>query len=187
MQVLEQRRRFRALRVPSSPRLISNAAHRTGRSSVPAGQASTTGFAACNARAESSGIITFSIFSSRYAAGAGAASNLDSSSSIRSTDTQSRWAHSARAACPVGGSMAKPNRAANRYSRRMRRASSSKRVAGSPTARRMPCCRSCCPPKGSMSPSASLQAMALMVKSRRARSCRTSGTKCTSSGWRPSV
>ena len=156
MQALEQRRRFRALRVPSSPRLISNAAHRTGRSSMPAGQASTTGFAACKAGAESSGIITFSIFSSRYAAGAGAASNLDSSSSIRSTDTQSRWAHSARAACPVGGSMAKPNRAANRYSRRMRRASSSKRVAGSPTARRMPCCRSCCPPKGSMSPSASL-------------------------------
>ena len=156
MQALEQRRRFRALRVPSSPRLISNAAHRTGRSSVPAGQASTTGFAACNAGAESSGIITFSIFSSRYAAGAGAASNLDSSSSIRSTDTQSRWAHIALAACPVGGSMAKPNRAANRYSRRMRRASSSKRVAGSPTARRMPCCRSCCPPKGSMSPSASL-------------------------------
>ena len=129
MQALEQRRRFRALRVPSSPRLISNAAHRTGRSSVPAGQASTTGFAACNAGAESSGIITFSIFSSRYAAGAGAASNLDNSSSIRSTDTQSRWAHSARAACPVGGSMAKPNRAANRYSRRMRRANPGKFLA----------------------------------------------------------
>ena len=52
MQALEQRRRFRALRVPSSPRLISNAAHRTGRSSVPAGQASTTGFAAASASEE---------------------------------------------------------------------------------------------------------------------------------------
>ena len=37
-----------------------------------------------------------------------------SSSVIRSVETQSRWAQSSRAACPVAGSISKPNRAANR-------------------------------------------------------------------------
>ena len=60
------------------------------------------------------------------------------------------------AACAVGGSMEKPNRAANRYSRRMRSASSVNRWCGTPTARRMPLCRSACPPKGSTRPSFSL-------------------------------
>ena len=102
---------------------------------------------------ESSGRITSSIFLSRYAAGAGALSSFASSSSMRSTDTQSRWAHSSCAACAVGGSMAKPNRAAKRYSRRMRSASSVNRWRGTPTARTMPLCRSACPPKGSTRPS----------------------------------
>ena len=142
IQALEQRRRLRVRRVPSSPRLSSSAARRTGRACSPAGQASTTGFAAASASGESSGKTTPSIFLSRYAAGAGAVSSFASSSSMRSTDTQSRWAHSSCAACAVGGSMAKPNRAANRYSLRMRSASSVNRWRGTPTARRMPLCRS---------------------------------------------
>ena len=156
IQALEQRRRLRVRRMPSSPRLYSSAASRMGRFSAPAGQASTTGFAAASASGESSGRITSSIFLSRYAAGAGALSSFASSSSMRSTDTQSRWAHSSCAACAVGGSMAKPNRAAKRYSRRMRSASSVNRWRGTPTARTMPLCRSACPPKGSTKPSFSL-------------------------------
>ena len=80
MQALEQRSRLSTRRVSVSPRAPSSAAQRTGRFSSPAGQASTTGFAASSAAGVSSGSTTASTAGSRYAPGCGAVSSFASSS-----------------------------------------------------------------------------------------------------------
>ena len=80
MQALEQRSRLSTRRVSASPRVPSSAAQRTGRFSSPAGQASTTGFAASSAAGVNSGSTTASTAGSRYAPGCGATSSFASSS-----------------------------------------------------------------------------------------------------------
>ena len=91
-------------------------------------------------------------------------------------------------ASAVPGSISNPRTAANRSPRRMRNPSSAKRRSGFPHRPNEPVFRSACPPKGSMtSPVSAFQAMAPMVKSRRARSSSSPTPKVTASGWRPSV
>ena len=113
----------------------------------------------------------------------GPKSSLSSSANTRSALTLARVGAAARAAARVAGSMVKSRQEAKRSARKMRSASSSKRRAGSPTQRMNPAARSARPPKGSTTPPSS-NAMALMVKSRRARSSLRSVTKRTRSGRR---
>ena len=92
----------------------------------------------------------------------------------------------------VAGSIVSPRRPANRAARIRRRASSAKRSRGSPTARRTRASRSDWPPVGSTSVprpasrSIGSHAIALIVKSRRARSSVNETPKRTSSGRRRS-
>ena len=74
--------------------------------------------------------------------------------------------------------------AANRSARIMRSASSWKRLSGSPTVRMIPAFRSSLPPNGSTMFPLSSMAMALMVKSRLARSSSRFLTNRTLSGCR---
>ena len=90
-----------------------------------------------------------SLISRRPTDGTGAASSLSSSAAIRSPD---RWrASSARAWIParVAGSTPNPSVAASRTARIIRRASSSKRVRASPTARNKRASVSASPSNGS--------------------------------------
>ena len=111
---LEHFKRFSAFRVPSSPSGRSSAAQRVVTSSAPAGRASMISRASDRSSSGSSGRTKASTSGSRYAPGFGADRSLFSSSSMRSTDTQSRWAASCFAAASVASSITKPNRAAKR-------------------------------------------------------------------------
>ena len=112
---------------------------------------------------------------------------FSSSALIRSPDRwAARWALR-RMAARVPSSMEKPSWAAKRTARSIRRASSAKRVSGSPTQRISLRNRSSCPPYRSITMPRSSRAMALTVKSRRARSSARVASKSTASGWRPSA
>ena len=97
----------------------------------------------------------------------------------------------AASAARVAGSIVKSRPAARRAARSIRRASSPKRVAGSPTARRTRRSVSARPSNGStrcgVSPGAPPQAIALTVKSRRARSTSTRSPNSTRCGRRKSA
>ena len=100
------------------------------------------------------------------------------------------WASRPRASCAaraVSFSAEKPSTEQKRTSRKMRSASSSNRRFGSPTQRRTPAFRSSCPPQGSTSVPSGDKAMALTVKSRRARSSSMLVPNVTESGWRLSL
>ena len=115
-----------------------------------------------------------------------------SSSRTRSAETEATVGASSRIAASVPGSIASSKRPANRAARMRRRASSAKRSSGSPTARSRRASRSAWPPCGSTnaprpaSRSIGSQAMALIVKSRRARSSVSETPNRTSSGRRRS-
>ena len=83
--------------------------------------------------------------------------------------------------------MAYPSSALKRQARRMRSASSANLSRGSPTARIKPRSISALPPKGSIKPHSGRQAIALMVKSLRARSSSIEDTNVTESGCLPSL
>ena len=115
-----------------------------------------------------------------------------SSSRTRSAETASTVGAASRIARSVAGSIVSSSRPANRAARIRRRASSAKRSRGSPTARRTRASRSDWPPTGSTSVprpasrSSGSHAIALIVKSRRARSSVSDTPKRTSSGRRRS-
>ena len=115
-----------------------------------------------------------------------------SSSRTRSAETASTVGAASRIACSVAGSIVSSSRPANRAARIRRRASSANRSRGSPTARRTRASRSDWPPTGSTSVprpasrSSGSHAIALIVKSRRARSSVSDTPKRTSSGRRRS-
>lgn len=117
---------------------------------------------------------------------AGPQTSRFSSSATRSRETQASWGAQARTPAAVPSSIRKSSWAANRRARSRRRASSPKRRSGSPTQRMTPAARSARPPKGSVRPEGS-QAIAFMVKSRRARSSPRSPVNSTRSGRRWSV
>ena len=110
-----------------------------------------------------------------------------SSCCTRSADRRVRYGAEERSAENVAGSMTKRYRAANRMARSARRRSSRMRSSASPTARTTPATRSRWPPNGSRrSPVAGRKAIALMVKSRRARSSSRLAPNSTTA-CRPSV
>ena len=113
-------------------------------------------------------------------------SSCSSSAVMRSAETCASRARLRCSAAAVSGSTENPRCAANRSARRMRSASSCKRVSGSPTQRMHWRRKSACPPNGSHRPRTGLHAIALMVKSRRARSHSMSSTNDTLSGRLPS-
>ena len=123
--------------------------------------------------------------------GRGAPSILSSSAAIRSPE---RWAtSSARSRIPASvlGSSSNPSVVASRTARIIRSASSSKRVVGVPTARRRRASASDRPSYGSTraggSPGRAPQAIALTVKSRRARSSSIVSPNSTRCGRRKSA
>jgi len=117
----------------------------------------------------------------------GPVSSRSNSAATRSAATNRSAPFCARAAASVAGSMAKSSAAANRSARKMRSASSAKRSSGFPTQRTSPALRSRLPPKRSITAPSGPRAMALMVKSRRARSSARLAPSLTEAGRRWSV
>ena len=109
--------------------------------------------------------------SCRPRAGWSEAISLTSSSRIRSAEIVASCSRMAVAAASVSGSGSASSRAANRASRTIRSGSSPKEVCGSMGVRSTRRCRSPSPPKASTNrKSGTFTAIALTVKSRRARS-----------------
>ena len=131
------------------------------------------------------------------AAGLSAARIPSISAPIRSPESVATSAASRRIAAAVAASIVKLKRVAKRAARSMRSASSRKRSPASPTARSSPAARSAAPPNGSTrepeatgspcAPEGAPNAMALMVKSRRARSPSIALRKVIASGRRASL
>lgn len=132
---LEQRSRRSTWRAASSPKGDSSTASRTIAPAL-AGTRSTCAQSAANrsgcAFGSSSGRITAITAGSSQAPGRGAASRPVSSASIRSAETQPSRSQRFCAARRVSSSSRKPNRAPNRYRRKMRRPSSSNRAPAGP-------------------------------------------------------
>ena len=122
------------------------------------------------------------------AAACGPTRRRESSSATRSRDTRATTASAPGMASRVVGANRKPSWETNRAPRRGRSPSSANRSRGSPTARITFRARSARPSNGSRSsPWRGSQAMALTVKSRRARSASRLSWKVTRLGRRPST
>ena len=112
---------------------------------------------------------------------------FSSSCFTRSFDNRSKCGALSTIADQVAGSMRNPNRPANRRARNARSRSSTIRSPATPTARTTPCVRSSRPRNGSCSaPLFGEKAIALIVKSRRARSSSSEAPNSTTA-CRPSV
>jgi len=110
----------------------------------------------------------------------------ENSEHILSADTFLTLTALAVTALRVLSSMENPNTAEKRMALMIRSASSRNRSSGTPTQRSNPSLRSSRPPYGSTKRPSLLQAMALTVKSRRARSASMSAVNSTESGLLPS-
>ena len=114
-------------------------------------------------------------------------SSFISSAYFRSCDTAPSRSAPLIMASAVSSCAVSPSTEQKRTPRSILSASSSKRLCGLPTVRRIPRAASSLPPKGSISPECGLYAMAFTVKSLRERSAMMLFVNVTLAGCRPSA